>query len=42
MHIVRPGAAGLVKGVGYSRVRDEVWHVPYSIVTNRTVVELVE
>ena len=27
--LVRPGAAGLLTGVEYSRVRDITWNVPY-------------
>ena len=40
--LIRPGAAVLLTGVKYSRIRDSIWNVPYSIVTTRTGVELVE
>ena len=37
---VRPGAAGLLTGVEYSRVGSTAWVCPTSTVTTRTVVEL--
>ena len=40
--LVRPGAAGLLIGVEYSRVSNSAWDVPYHIVTTRTEVGLVE
>jgi len=40
--LVRPGAAGLLIGVEYSRVRDSVWDVPYPLVTTRLDIELVD
>ena len=38
--IVRPGAAGLLTGVKYSRVGNSTWIHPTSTVTTRTAVEL--
>ena len=40
--LVRPGAAGLLIGAKYSKIRDSTWHVPYPGVTTRTEVGLVE
>ena len=40
--LVRPGAAGLLIGVEYSRVRDSTWNTPYLLVTTRTAVGLVD
>ena len=37
---VRPGAAGLLRGIEYSRVRDSSWMYLISIVTTRIGVEL--
>ena len=39
---VRPGAAGLLTGVEYSRVKDSTWHVPYPLVITRLGIELVD
>ena len=38
--LVRPGAAGLLTGVEYSRVGNTAWGCPTSTVTTRTAVEL--
>ena len=38
---VRPGAAGLLVGIKYSRVRDSSWMYLTSFVTTRIVIELV-
>ena len=38
--LVRPGAAGLLMGVEYSRVGSTAWVCPTSTVTTRTAVEL--
>ena len=40
--IVKPGAAGLLKFVEWSRIRDSTWHVPYPLVTTWLSVELVD
>jgi hypothetical protein len=40
--LVRPGVAGLLIGVEYSRVRSIAWDRPYHIVTTRTEVGLVD
>ena len=40
--VVRPGAAGLLTGVEYFRVRNIAWDMPYCIVTTHTEVGLVE
>ena len=37
---VRPGAAGLLTGVEYSRIGNTAWVRPTSTVTTRTAVEL--
>ena len=37
---VRPGAAGLLTGIEYSRVGRTAWVLPTSTVTTRTAVEL--
>jgi len=39
---VRPGTAGLLTDMEYSRIRDSTWYVSYPIVTTRIGVELVE
>ena len=39
---VRPGVAGLLTGVEYSRVRDSAWMYLTSTVTTRIAVELVD
>ena len=39
---VRPGAAGPLTGVEYSRVRDRAWIYLTSFVTSRIAVELVD
>ena len=38
--VVRPGAAGLLIGIEYSRVRDSSWMYLTSLVTTRIGVEL--
>ena len=40
--VVRPGAAGLLTGVEYSRVRDSTWNVPYPLVSTQLGVVLVD
>jgi len=40
--LVGPGAAGLLTGVEYSRIKDSAWNIPYCIVTTRIEVEVVE
>ena len=40
--IVKPGAAGLLKFVECSRIRDSTWHVPYPLVTTRLGIGLVD
>ena len=39
---VRPGVAGLLTGMEYSRVRDSTWNIPYLFITTRTIVGLVD
>ena len=40
--VVRPGTAGLLTGVEYSRVGSSTWICPTSLVSTRIGVELVE
>jgi hypothetical protein len=40
--LVRPGAAGLLTGVEYSKVRDSAWMYLASLVTTRTTIGLVD